>query len=674
MDSTTSVLHAMTQLPHGYCYFWDPGLIWLHAISDLLIGAAYLAIPLLLYRFLKQRADVPFNWMVWCFALFIFACGATHLMGVVNIWIPSWWTSGAVKAVTAAASIPTAVLLYRLTPQLVTLPSPTQLHAANTMLAAEVAERRRIEAMLRDAQIELERRVDERTADLARANASLQLLESAVAQATDGFTITTADLDEPGPTIVFANPALSAMTEYPLEEMLGNTPRMLHGAHTDRTVLDELRSSLADTGAFAGETVNYRRDGSEFTMSWKVTPIRDDSGRVTHYLGVHRDVTAQRSLEMQFRQAQKLEAVGQLAGGIAHDFNNLLTVIGGNCSLLLSELTATDPSRQLAEEIDDASQRAERLTRQLLTFSRRQIRQPQAVSFDVVVADALRLLGRLLGHRVELRFAPTGDLGLVWADPDQLEQVVLNLAVNARDAMPRGGTLTIETRNVELGAEYAGLHFDVVPGAYVMLCVTDTGAGIPPEILQQIFEPFFTTKSEGKGTGLGLATVRGIVRQARGNMFVYSEVGVGTSFKVYLPRLHDGTRAPVASVEPTVLVRGSGVVLLVEDDTAVRSLAARILERAGYTVIQSDAPELALALARDPQQRFDILLTDVMMPGMSGPELAAAIRVVRPTMRVAYMSGYTDSSLEEREILESRAVMIAKPFTIESLTSQIARA
>jgi len=666
------VQHA-AELPHGVCYLWQPGLLWLHAGSDALIGAAYVSIPFTLARFLRLRRDVPFNWMMWCFALFILACGATHWLAVLNIWVPSWWTTGAVKALTAAASLPTAMLLSRLVPQMVALPSPTQLQAANTALAAEVGERLRAEKLLRDTQADLERRVEQRTSELARANASLRLLESAVAQASDAFTITTSQLDPPGPRIVFANPALTAMTGYALDDLLGQTPRVLQGPHTDRDLLARLRQTIEAGETFTGETINYRRDGSEFLMSLRVAPLRDAAGRTTHYVAVQHDATEQRSLEQQLRQAQKMEAVGQLAGGIAHDFNNLLTAIQGNCSLLRAELDQEDTRHEYLAEIEDAGERATRLTRQLLSFSRRQVRQPAAVNLDTALTDWLRLVRRLLGEQVEVRFTPTEGLGLVWVDPNQLEQVVLNLAVNARDAMPSGGALTIETRNVDLGAEYAGLHMAIVPGPYVMLCVSDTGVGIPTDTISRIFEPFFTTKAPGKGTGLGLATVYGIVKQSRGNIFVYSEPGYGTTFKIYLPRVPDTAIAAASGPADTAeLVPGQGTVLLAEDDEAVRALAGRILVRAGYTVVPATTTAHALAIAGDLSQPMDVLLADVVMPGMTGPALAAAVRELRPDVRVVFMSGYTDSVLEEREVLGTDAVLVSKPFTPYTLTAPLA--
>jgi len=659
-------------LPHGYCFLWQPGLIWLHAVSDSLIGAAYVTIPLSLGQFIRQRRDIPFNWMVWCFVVFILACGATHVLDVYNIWVPTWWLSGGVKVLTAAASVPTAILLYRLVPRLVALPSPQQLQRINDKLAAEIAIREQAEAALREEHAELEQRVQARTRELAAANASLRLLESAVQQASDAFTVTTADLDAPGPRIVYANPAFSRITGYETNEILGRNPRFLQGPATDRAVLERLRQSLDAGESFAGETVNYRKDGTEFWMNWRVTPVREGDGQVTHYVSVHRDVTERRDLEAQLRQSQKLEAVGQLAGGVAHDFNNVLTAIRGNCALLLQELPAADPRAELVQEIDEAGQRAARLTGQLLTFTRRQVRRPEALEFNTVVEGVLPMLRRILGERVRINFKPGSGLGLVWGDRGQLEQIVLNLAVNARDAMPAGGALRFETSNVELSPAYAGLHMSVIPGPYVMLAVSDTGIGMDSDTQQHIFEPFFTTKPPGKGTGLGLATVYSVVKQSKGNVWVYSEQGVGTTFKVYFPRM-PGQAEPAERAkrdEPGV-VPGRGHVLVVEDDPGVREVTVRILRQAGYTVQEAADALTAQRLIADPAQPLDVLVTDVVMPRMTGKALADAVRAMRPGTRVVFMSGYTGGVLEEQDLLEPGAMLVAKPFTPWGITQAV---
>ena len=382
------------------------------------------------------------------------------------------------------------------------------------------------------------------------------------------------------------------------------------------------------------------------------------------------DVTEKRMLEEQLRQAQKMEAMGQLAGGVAHDFNNLLTVIKGNTQFVLEALPPDHPSRSDLDEISRAAEHATALTRRLLAFSRRQILQPTVVHMSHVIANLQQMLRRLIGEDVELTTHLAPDSGQVRADTSQLEQVVMNLAVNARDAMPRGGKLIIETADVELDEVYARTHSDVTPGPYVLLSISDTGTGIPPEVMAHIFEPFFTTKTRERGTGLGLPMVHGIVKQSGGHLTVYSEVGVGTTFRIYLPRVEAGE---VSQRKASMGPRSGGceTILVVEDDAAVRKLAGRILEGAGYSVLEAESGLQAIAIAAAHEQPIHLLLTDVVMKGLGGPEVAKRLQHLRPTLKVLYMSGYTENAIARHGVLEPGLALLAKPFTAQALTSKV---
>jgi CheY-like chemotaxis protein len=364
--------------------------------------------------------------------------------------------------------------------------------------------------------------------------------------------------------------------------------------------------------------------------------------------------------------------VGRLAGGIAHDFNNLLMVIQGYADLLAERLPAGDPLRRNAEQIQTASQRATSLTRQLLAFSRKQMLAPKVISVQSILGDMERILRRLIGEDIQLETSSAPDVGLIKADRSQIEQVILNLAVNARDAMPQGGRLTIETANVDLDASYARSPVVLAPGKYVMLAVTDNGCGMDAETQTHIFEPFFTTKEKGKGTGLGLATVYGIVKQSGGYVWVYSEPGRGTSFKIYLPMV-ENVEEPGRDNrgDPQSSGRGTETILLVEDEKGVRELAREYLEMSGYTVIEAEDGHTALELAAMHSGTIHLLMTDVVMPGISGRELADRVKRIRPKIQVLYMSGYTDQAVVHHGILDMDAVLLQKPFTMATLSSKL---
>jgi PAS domain S-box-containing protein len=425
--------------------------------------------------------------------------------------------------------------------------------------------------------------------------------------------------------------------------------------------------------AIAGEPVTFPVEWKKGSYACHAEPLRDSAGGVQGAICMALDVTDRKQLEEQFRQAQKMEAVGRLAGGIAHDFNNLLMVIQGYADLLADRLPAGESLHRNAEQIQTAAQRADALTQQLLAFSRKQILAPKVLNVHSVVADMEKMLQRLIGEDIELETSSKADLWLVKADRSQIEQVVMNLAVNARDAMPKGGRLMIETANVEFDASVSHSPAVVAPGKYVMLAVTDNGCGMDAKTQAHIFEPFFTTKEKGKGTGLGLATVYGVVKQSGGYVWVYSEPGHGTTFKVYLPRIEDevASAGRERGSQANALPRGSEVVLLVEDEAGVRELAREYLEMSGYTVFVAPDGHTALEMAAKHDGTIHLLMTDMVMPGIGGRELAERVQAARPDIKVLYMSGYTDSAVVHQGVLGTDAPLLQKPFTLATLTVKL---
>jgi signal transduction histidine kinase len=550
-------------MPHGHCYYWDPAVLWLNVISDGLIALSYYAIPFLLFQFMRRRKDLSFQWIFVAFGAFILACGTTHLMAVWTIWTATYRLDGVIKAITALASILTAILLAPLVPKLIALPSPAQLEAINAGLEKEVGERKNAEEQVRRMNMELEQRVAERTAELLTANEQLS----------------------------------SANTE--------------------------LRSEIA------------RRE----------------------------------SLEGQLLHAQKMEAVGRLAGGVAHDFNNILTVILGWSDMILAMPNLDTIVGRSIEEIRNAANRAAALTRQLLAFSRKQILQPRALDLNAAVVEIAAMVSRILGDDIKLVSSLGPDIGMVKADPSQIHQVIMNLVVNARDAMTNGGTLLIETSNMRVDEEYCSEHVEFTPGVYVVLAITDSGQGMDEATKARIFEPFFTTKDPGKGTGLGLSTVFGIVKQSGGHIQVYSEVGHGTAFKIFLPRID--TVAETEATTERMPSSGTETILLCEDDEQVRALVRSALAANGYTVLEASSMSEAMLLGTRHTGRIHLLLTDVVLQEGNGGDLATALQAALPGIKVLFMSGYTEGGILTRGVLDPGVRFLQKPFVPQALCRKI---
>ena len=481
----------------------------------------------------------------------------------------------------------------------------------------------------------------------------------------DGILILDADTGQ----VIDANPCMQDLLGYSLDELVGKTlweVGPFKGVAASKATFAELRQK---------DRIHYEhlpletKDGRRLEVELISNAYLVNEQRLIQCN--IRDITKRLQLEAQYRQALKMESVGRLASGIAHDFNNLLTVINGMSELMLAQVSHDDPMRADLEEIGRAGERAATLTRQLLAFSRQQILEPRVLSLNAVVAGTESLLRRLLGEDIDLVVVPAPDLGDVKADPGQIEQVITNLAVNARDAMPRGGQLTIETQNITIDEAYARQHGAVIPlGPYVQLAVSDSGVGMDEATRLRIFEPFFTTKGPSQGTGLGLSTVYGIVKQSHGFIWAYSEVGRGTSFKVLLPQVTKaaGTVRPGPTVGSTF---GTETILLVEDDAGLRKLTTRILEPAGYTVLGATSGDEALRLLERHDAPVHLLLSDVVMPGMSGRHLAERLAQLRPEMTVLYMSGYTSDTIVRHGVLEAQVAFLNKPFTAAALLRKV---
>ena len=502
--------------------------------------------------------------------------------------------------------------------------------------------------------------------DRRRAEEQQARLSRVVEQAAESIVIT-----DPQGTMIYVNPAFESISGYSRAEAVGQNSRLLKSGHQDAAFYRRMWETLIRGEVWKGRLVNRRKDGTLFQEDATIGPVRDASGRIVNYVAVKHDVTNQMRLERQLMQAQKMEAVGRLAGGVAHDFNNLLGVITGYGEITRGKLRVDDPLRAKVDQILKAAERAAGLTRQLLAFSRQQVLQPRIVDLNDLVSNLEKMLRRLIGEDVELATSLDPGLGSVKADPGQIEQVLMNLAVNARDAMPDGGRLTIETRNAELDPDYAARRPPTRTGPYVMLAVTDSGMGMDAETQSHLFEPFFTTKEMGKGTGLGLSTVYGIVKQSGGYIWCYSEVGLGTTFKVYLPRVDEETAPANRPAAAAPSAGGSETLLLIEDDPALRELLAETLEEGGYTVLVANDGAAALQIADEYAGAIHLIVTDVIMPGLTGRQAAETIKAARSEVEILFISGYTNDAIAKHGVLEPGAKFLSKPFTPDELLRKV---
>jgi PAS domain S-box-containing protein len=503
---------------------------------------------------------------------------------------------------------------------------------------------------------------------MKQAEEQLRQLSRAVEQSPACIVIT-----DPAGNITYVNPKFTAVTGYTFEEAVGKNPRLLKSGEIPAEAYAELWQTITSGKEWRGEFHNKRKNGELYWESASISPILDAAGKITHFLAVKEDTTERKLMEIRLFQSQKMETVGKLAGGIAHEFNSILTVIIGQSELLREDLPAGSPLAKSAANITVAAGRAATLTRQLLAYGRKQFLRPEILDLNQVITGMDEVLRHLMGGETTgVNIVPAPGLRPVKADAGQLEQVIINLVMNAHDAMPNGGKLTLETANISFAQDSVGRYPELKPGDYVMLAISDTGVGMGADVKAHVFEPFFTTKSVGQGTGLGLSTCYGIIKQSGGHISVYSEQGRGSTFKIYLPQAEPPEKVPVQRPVPTHLPRGIETILLVEDDPALREIAAALLSRLGYTVLAAANGIEALSLSHQPGTgHIDLLFTDVVMPHMSGKELADRVRVLYPHTRILFTSAYTEHAIVHQGMLDQGVELLQKPFAPAALAHKV---
>jgi two-component system, cell cycle sensor histidine kinase and response regulator CckA len=500
------------------------------------------------------------------------------------------------------------------------------------------------------------------------AEEQLRKLSRAVEQSADVVMIT----DRNG-IIEYVNPAFETLTGYARDEAIGQTPRILKSWQQRPEDYQNLWTTILSGNVYRSILVNRKKNGDIYYLEQSITPVRDAVGKITHFISNGRDLTEQIHLKAELLQSQKMDAVGRLAGGVAHDFNNLLTIITSYSELALDAVVSGSSLESKLQEILAAARRAAQLTRQLLAFSRKQAQALRVVEFNPVVAEITKTLPRLIGEDIELTFTPGDGLGCVRVDPVQIEQILMNLAANARDAMPLGGNLKIETRDVFLDQDYVHRKYAIIPtGRYVQMTVSDTGVGISSDHLAHIFEPFYTTKPSGQGTGLGLATVYGIVKQNHGFIWPYSEPGMGTVFKIYLPCVTSAVKTQeIPTHAPETIAEGTETILLVEDEDAVRRSSAEFLGQHGYTVLEAKDGLDALAVAKNYGSTIHLVVTDVVMPHLSGGQLAKELQSIRPEAKVLFVSGYAGKTVVDHKVVDADTNFLQKPFTLKQVSGKV---
>ena len=590
--------------------------------------------------------------------------------------------AGGVDYVTKPMAI--EVFLARIKNHLALRAAHGELKNRNERLRQEIAQRKRIEEKVRDLNTNLERRCEERTMELALTNRQLRAEIAERKQAEEAlknekiFIENALDAMSDAFMVVGLDGRLARWNKV-VGDIAGRNDEEVSAmvftdfiADMDRQHAKNAFQSIVKKGKASLEALVVDKEGETIPFEFTGTLLTDANGIPSNVCIVGRDITERKNLEEQLRQAVKMEAVGVLAGGVAHDFNNLMSAVLGYSELLLLRIPDDEKMRRDAMQIRSAGERAASLTAQLLAFSRKQVVRPAILDLNQTVANTEKLLRRLIGEDIDLACSLHPDLSRIMADPSLIDQIIMNLAINSRDAMPYGGKLTIETANVFLDESYARCHIGAETGHYVLLAVSDSGCGMDQETVSRIFEPFFTTKDEGKGTGLGLATVYGNVKQSGGLIRVYSEPGQGTTFKIYLPRAEEDAETNNPDiVTAEALPKGTETILLVEDDENVRQIARSILVACGYTVLESEGGEEALGLCKIHGDSIDLLITDVVMPGMNGRKLAQRAEEFCPSAKVLYMSGYTDNAIVHHGVLDEGIAFLQKPFTLKSLSLKV---